>query len=206
MPPDGPVLGVDTTGDSCSAALVQGAKTIARRDEPRKRGQAERLFPMLSDLLRESGSGWRDLRAIGVVTGPGNFTGIRLGIAAARGLSLSLSIPAVGVSAFEAAALDIGKPCCVMIASRGERVYAMVLPSGEPVCEAAGDLPRPDAGTLVVGGPAARTAAAAWGREWREPVFTNSEAAARIAETANPPRTGRPVPFYIRTANAAPRA
>lgn len=169
------------------------------------RGQAERLFPMLSELLSESGLGWKDLRAIGVVTGPGNFTGIRLGLAAVRGLSLSLSIPAVGVSAFEAAAIGIETPCCVMIASRGERVYAMTMPDGEPLCEETGDLPRPEAGIPVVGGETARAASAAWGCAWREPEFTNGEAAARIAETADTPRLERPVPFYIRPASATPR-
>ncbi len=205
MFPDGPVLGVDTTGDHCSAALVRAGKTIAHRNELRMRGQAERLFPMLSELLSESGLGWKDLRAIGVVTGPGNFTGIRLGLAAVRGLSLSLSIPAVGVSAFEAAAIGIETPCCVMIASRGERVYAMTMPDGEPLCEETGDLPRPEAGIPVVGGETARAASAAWGCAWREPEFTNGEAAARIAETADTPRLERPVPFYIRPASATPR-
>ena len=160
---------------------------------------------MLSGLLRQNGIGWRDLRALGVVTGPGNFTGIRLGLAAVRGLSLSLSIPAVGVSAFEAAAFETEKPCCALIAARGERAYAVTLPDGEPVCEAAKDLPRPEAGIPVVGGEVARTAAAAWGREWREPVFTNAEAAARIAEKADFPRLERPVPFYVRPASASPR-
>ena len=68
------------------------------------RGQAERLLPMLEEMLAEAGVGWRDLDGIGVVTGPGNFTGVRLAVAAARGLALALGIPAVGVTVFEALA------------------------------------------------------------------------------------------------------
>lgn len=66
------------------------------------RGQAERLFPMLEEVLAEGNAAWSDLSAIAVGTGPGNFTGIRISISAARGLALSLDIPAVGVSGFEA--------------------------------------------------------------------------------------------------------
>ncbi len=66
------------------------------------RGQAERLFPLLEEALSEADADWQDLTAIGVGIGPGNFTGIRIGVSAARGLSLGLNIPAVGVSGFDA--------------------------------------------------------------------------------------------------------
>ena len=65
------------------------------------RGQAERLMDLLHDVLEAGGCGWRDLAAVAVGTGPGNFTGLRIAVAAARGLALGLGIPAVGVSAFE---------------------------------------------------------------------------------------------------------
>ena len=57
------------------------------------RGQAERLVPMLEEMLAEAGLGWRDLDALGVCTGPGNFTGIRISVSAARGLALALDVP-----------------------------------------------------------------------------------------------------------------
>ncbi len=66
------------------------------------KGQAERLMPLLQSMLDEHGMVWAELDAIAVGTGPGNFTGIRIAVSAARGLSLALGIPAIGVSGFEA--------------------------------------------------------------------------------------------------------
>ena len=65
------------------------------------RGQAERLMPLLEELLTGADRDWSQIDRIGVCVGPGNFTGIRISVSAARGLSLGLGIPAVGVSLFE---------------------------------------------------------------------------------------------------------
>lgn len=66
-----------------------------------QRGQAEALFPRLEAVLTANDLGWSDLDAIAVGVGPGNFTGIRISVSAAKGLSLSLGIPAVGVTLFD---------------------------------------------------------------------------------------------------------
>ena len=66
------------------------------------RGHAERLFPMIDELMAEAGCSPGDLSRIAVCTGPGSFTGLRVGVAAARGLALGLGIPAIGVTRFEA--------------------------------------------------------------------------------------------------------
>jgi len=73
---------------------VRGAATLAETTEPMVRGQAERLFPMIEDLLLSAGVTWPEIDTIGVGTGPGNFTGIRISVSAARGLALALGIPA----------------------------------------------------------------------------------------------------------------
>lgn len=78
-----------------------GGRIVAERFEEMKRGQAERLFPALEEVLGEAGAVWQDLDAIGVGVGPGNFTGVRISVAAARGLALSLGVPAVAVTGFE---------------------------------------------------------------------------------------------------------
>ena len=77
------------------------------------RGQAERVMPLLQDMLASQGVAWRDLSRIGVGIGPGNFTGIRISVSLARGLALGLGIPAIGVSTLDAirAGTASGTPC-----------------------------------------------------------------------------------------------
>ncbi|UWR72874.1 tRNA (adenosine(37)-N6)-threonylcarbamoyltransferase complex dimerization subunit type 1 TsaB [Phaeobacter inhibens] len=102
MPSEVLVLGFDTSAAHCAAALLQGDVILAQTCEEMTRGQAERLMPLLEEVLAEGGATWADLDALGVGIGPGNFTGIRIAVSAARGLALGLEIPAVGVNGFEA--------------------------------------------------------------------------------------------------------
>ena len=83
--PDPVVLGFDTSAAHCAAALLRGDAVLAAVHEDMTKGQAERLMPMLEEMLAGAGLGWGDLDVIGVGTGPGNFTGIRVAVAAARG-------------------------------------------------------------------------------------------------------------------------
>lgn len=93
------ILGFDTSGPWCAAAVLDGGALHLRAEEM-GRGQAERLVPLLEELLAEAGLRWADLDALGVGVGPGNFTGIRIGVSTARGLALGLGIPAHGVTGF----------------------------------------------------------------------------------------------------------
>ncbi|PJE34371.1 tRNA (adenosine(37)-N6)-threonylcarbamoyltransferase complex dimerization subunit type 1 TsaB, partial [Pseudooceanicola lipolyticus] len=88
MASDPTILAFDTSAAHCAAALLSGDRLLASHAEAMSRGQAERLLPLLEDMLDRAGLGWRDLDAIGVGTGPGNFTGIRIAVSAARGLAL----------------------------------------------------------------------------------------------------------------------
>ena len=101
MVSDALVLGFDTSAAHCAVALLGGGRVLAARAEEMGRGQAERLLPLLEEVLAGGGASWRDLTRIGVGIGPGNFTGIRIAVSAARGLALSLGVPAIGVSGFE---------------------------------------------------------------------------------------------------------
>ena len=115
------LLSFDTSGPWCAAALVDDGRVIGRRAEVMDRGQAERLVDLLDELLAETGFGWPALDALVCGTGPGNFTGVRISVAAARGLALALDRPAVGVSRLEAAAQGRARPCLVALdARRGE--------------------------------------------------------------------------------------
>ena len=96
------VLSFDTAAAHCAAALVSGDQILGAISETLSKGQTERLIPMLNELLTGAGKSWGDLDLIAVGIGSGNFTGVRISVSTARGLALSLGIPAVGVSVFEA--------------------------------------------------------------------------------------------------------
>ena len=86
------ILAFDTSAAHCAAALLSGDRVLARVAEAMPRGQAERLMGLLHEVLSGSGHDWRDLDAIGVGIGPGNFTGIRISVSAARGLALMAEV------------------------------------------------------------------------------------------------------------------
>ena len=137
------ILGFDTSAARCAAALVSGHRVLAVCDEAMDRGQAERLLPMLEALLAEAGVRWADLEGLAVCTGPGNFTGLRIAVAAARGLALALGVPAVGVTAFEALAEPEG-PSTVAILDRKGTVFVQAFRDGVPLGDPApGESPAP---------------------------------------------------------------
>lgn len=175
------LLAFDTAGPHCAAAVLRGGKVAAARLEPMARGQSERLMPMLEALLAEAGAGWGDLARIGVGTGPGNFTGIRIGVSAARGLAMALGVPAIGVTSTDAL-LD-GAPAGAWAAIPAPRGQAFVARAGEaPALRPAADVP---AGALVP-------------RAGANPAV----AVARIAAARRP--GPRPAPTYARPPDAAP--
>ncbi|MCK8462956.1 tRNA (adenosine(37)-N6)-threonylcarbamoyltransferase complex dimerization subunit type 1 TsaB [Aliiroseovarius sp. S1339] len=189
------ILAFDTSAAHCAAALLSGDKVIATGFEEMARGQAERLMPLLEQVLAEAGVAWKDLSAIGVGIGPGNFTGIRISVSAARGLALSLGIPAIGVSSLEAQAIDAARPVWSLIDARRDHLYAQYLrPNGDD--EAPSLLSAREAAAL----DGARVGPDALGDP--APAIARI-AASRITKAAKAP-IPRPAPLYIRTADAAP--
>ncbi len=130
MPPKPLVLSFDTSAAHCAAALLLGDAVLSERIEPMHKGQAERLFPLLEQVLAENGMHWSDLDAIGVCVGPGNFTGVRISVAAARGLALSLNIPAVGISKLEAMVYGTKGRVSAVLDARRDRVYMQSFDNG----------------------------------------------------------------------------
>ena len=102
------VVVFDTSNQYIAAALYRGKQEVQSIIEFMPRGQAERLMSLLNELLEGASLDWPDISKIGVCTGPGNFTGIRIAVSAARGLALGLEIPAIGISSFEATLLGYG--------------------------------------------------------------------------------------------------
>lgn len=189
MRPDAPVLGFDTSAAHCAAGLFWAGRELPQRYEEMQRGQAERLMPMLEELLADSGLGWRDLGAIGVGIGPGNFTGIRIAVSAARGLALGLGIPAIGVSAFDLLAHGRGDgPLRLTLPAPRGAVYAQSYDHG--VAQGAPELLAAEDGAPAAPyGPATGSLIA--------------EIAARRLAGATAPFP-RPAPLYVRPADAAP--
>lgn len=101
------ILGFDTSTSACSAALWRRDAVVARRFEKMPKGQAERLMPMIREVLDEAGLGFADLDLLAVTNGPGAFTGLRIGLAAARGLALATGLPCLAVTTLDAVAAAV---------------------------------------------------------------------------------------------------
>lgn len=173
------------------------------------KGQAERLIPLLEEVLAEGGIGWRDLAALAVGTGPGNFTGVRIAVAAARGLALGLGIPAVGITTLEALAFDRREAVLVAQDARRGQAYVQAFLNGAgqtAALVAAGDLPpdlNPRAEPVCIG-DLAPLYAERFGFALAAARFPLAEAMARRAVLRLGSVAARPAPFYLRGADAAP--
>lgn len=101
------VLAMDSSTSACSAALWADGTVLARRLSPMARGQSEALLPMVAEVMKEAGLSFADLGLLAVTVGPGAFTGLRIGLAAARGLALATGLPLAGVTTTEAVAAGV---------------------------------------------------------------------------------------------------
>lgn len=185
MPSDPTILAFDTSAAHCAAALLHGSEILISRCESMRRGQAERLMPLLQEVLAEANCTWQDLDAIGVGVGPGNFTGIRISVSAARGLALGLGVPAVGVSGFDALA-DLAAPSQIpAIPGPRDQVYVQTDGSTPRLLEQA---EAEALGSLFYCSDPAQQA----------------QAIARIAAIRWTDTQTAPAPLYVRPADAAP--
>lgn len=158
----------DTSCGACSVAVRSGDRIVAERYEAMPRGQAERLLPMIEETLAAAGMAYGRLDAVGVTRGPGAFTGLRIGLAAARGLALALGVPAIGISTFEALAVRAPAGCAVAIDTKRNDFYCQAFgpggaPAGDPAIltpDEACALARAEGVPLVTDGPAPPAAGA----------------------------------------------
>ncbi len=119
------VLGFDTATASTAVGLRDAAGVTSElRDDPpagAHPGHATRLLAMTGELLAQSGTGWNQVERIAVGLGPGRFTGLRVGVATARGLAQSLAVELVGVSSLRALAANaVGRPFAELKPGTGE--------------------------------------------------------------------------------------
>jgi len=165
------VLAFDTSTTGCSAALVRDGRILASRFEEMRGGQAERLLPMVGEIMREAGLAFGDLNAVATTTGPGSFTGLRVGLSAAQGISLAAGIPGIGVTTFDALVARFleshgpGNPAWpfVCVESKREDVFVQLFnPRGlaemDPQARLPADIPEllPDAPIRMIGDAARR--------------------------------------------------
>ena len=126
------VIAVDTCLAACSVAVTEGDRVLASRSEPMLRGHQERLASMVSEVVAAT-IPLNKLDRIGVTVGPGSFTGLRVGLAFAKGLGLALDRPVAGVGALEALAVSAGSAGFVVAAidARRAQLYLQVFAGGE---------------------------------------------------------------------------
>lgn len=137
------LLTIDTSGVDCAVGLFDmgSGKLIASLSETIGKGHAERLMSMVDEALSEVRCPISEIARIAVTIGPGSFTGIRVGVAAARGFSLALSKPAIGVSTLEVLAASHssaqpGSRVMAAIDARREEIYVQVFSAlGAPLSE-----------------------------------------------------------------------
>ena len=140
-------LAFDTATSVATSALVRDGEVLGERVS-----RAVRVLEDADELLRDAGHEQSDLTALAVGTGPGSFTGLRLGLAAARGLSFALELPVAGVSTLHA--LAAGSPGALPVIDAGRR-EVFTLAGGEPLCSSPQALDL-EPGTVCVGDGALR--------------------------------------------------
>ena len=213
------LLAIDTASEACSVGVVDGTR-VYTRSEDAGRGHAERLLGMIEAVMKEAGLAFADLDRIAVTVGPGSFTGVRVGIAAARGLALVTGTPAIGLTTLavhaEEARLALGpRPVlAVVTAGRGELYGALYDADGRemepPLAASAQVLAAFAAGETVVAGSGADLVIAAL------PMDTGVTVAHRRSSPAvgalcmlalrTPATDGAPHPLYLRPPDAKPQS
>ena len=145
------LLGLDTATAACSVALWSDDRVVARRRVDAGKRHAEILVPLIDEIVGSVGAALPAIDAFAVTIGPGSFTGIRVGLATARGLALATGRPLIGISTLEVLAADVpeqdrvGRILATIDARRG-RLYAQCFddalqPVGEPAAIGAAELP-----------------------------------------------------------------
>jgi tRNA threonylcarbamoyladenosine biosynthesis protein TsaB len=217
------VLAIDTALAACSAAILDTSYggIVASESLPMLRGHAEALMPLLARVMKASGLAFRDLDRIVVTTGPGSFTGLRVGIAAARGLGVATTLPVIGVSTLSAYAApylgaDDSSPVIAAIDARHEHVYLQVFAPGgrtliAPRLAALNEAVRAasDAASCIVGS-AAQIVANGLPVTAPTPVIVDASEAPDIGWVAQigavaPETKSPPKPQYLRAPDAQPQ-
>lgn len=218
------ILAIDTALDACAAAVLDTGsnEVISHQSQAMKRGHAEALMPLVARVMKQSGVGFAALDRIAATTGPGSFTGLRVGLSAARGIALAANKPVVGITTLTAyAAPHVSEhgehPIISAIDARHDHVYLQVVsgqgeslltPRVAPLAEA---LAASRFGAPHLTGNAADLLAERWPKDAPAPVKVDQQAAPDIVwvawlAAAVDPAVATPRPFYLRAPDAKPPA
>jgi tRNA threonylcarbamoyl adenosine modification protein YeaZ len=217
------VLAIDTALEACSVALLDTAQPdrAVLESQPMTRGHAEALMPMIARVFNRAAVDANQIDRVAVTVGPGSFTGLRVGIAAARGIALAAGKPAVGLTTLASYAAPLiaendAVPVVVAIDARHGHVYLQVFGAGGLTLVKPAVLHAGEAARLARGGPpqlvgtGAELLACAWPAGERLPVLVSDRRApdidwvARLGAAA--PVTGAPPkPLYLRAPDAQPQ-
>ncbi len=213
------ILAVDTALGACSVAVLDGDAVLAHRFEEMTRGHAEALAPMVAEAMQKAGIAFAALDRLAVTTGPGTFTGQRVGLAFMRGMRVGLKKPLIGITTLEAmaAATASDRAAAIHDAKRDE-AYLLLWEHGATILAPA-VMPFDDAvarirgfGPCTLCGTGAVMAAAALGDGFTLTDIRQPDAlwVARLSMT-RPLPDQTPAPLYLRApdaklpATAAPR-
>ncbi len=217
------ILAIDTALTACSVAVLalETDAIVAGDSIFMERGHAEALIPLVEQVMRDARLEFADLARVAVTVGPGSFTGLRVGISAARGFALATSKPVVGVTTLAALtapflAADDSLPILAAIDARHGHVFMQMFGVGgrtlvAPRAAAAKDAARAAAiGPVRIVGSGAMMVAEAWPPGEQLPVSTDAIAAPDVAWVARlgavaEPSTAEAKPLYLRAPDAKPQ-
>jgi tRNA threonylcarbamoyl adenosine modification protein YeaZ len=217
------VLAIDTALEACSAAVLDTERggILASESRPMVRGHAEALMPLIARVMSEATLEFAELDRIAVTVGPGSFTGLRVGVAAARGIAVAASKPAVGLTTLAALAApyiadDDRTPLLAAIDARHNHVYMQLFgTAGRPLIEPR-LAPLRDAVRAATAGPArlvgsgAAMLIAAWPASERRPAIVDPARAPVVDWVAHlgaaaAQALSLPTPLYLRAPDARPQ-
>jgi tRNA threonylcarbamoyladenosine biosynthesis protein TsaB len=207
------ILAFDTSTFAASAAVVDGGTVLAESSVLQRAGHSERLLPLVDEVLARAGLPLGAIDRLAVGLGPGSFTGVRLGLATAKGLQLATGIPLVGVSSLDALAASawgVEGPLVAALDARRDEVYAALFRQREGDREAVGAEAFRGGGVTIVGdlddGLFARLSRAAAGPLRRAPRVVGTPlarwVAAEVLAGRGRPDAGGLEPTYLRGADA----
>ena len=217
------VLAIDTAVAACSAAVFDTRQDaiVASETHMMQRGHAEALVPLIARVMEQAALAFTELDRIAVTVGPGSFTGLRVGISAARAIALAAGKPAVGVSTLAAYAAPYmaqndSAPVVAAIDARHDHVYLQAFGVGGRALIAPCIMSLREAAQVAsenahLVGSAAQLLAAAWPAGKKPPATVEPRPAPDIAWAARLGATAResnapPRPLYLRAPDAKPQA